>query len=306
MSGQLSPDGNFYWDGVRWASAVTPDGAWRWDGRGWRSSVRRQSGRSSRTAVLIAAAAIALLLVSGLGLLAVTRLAVNAQRSFRAGFSPTCTGIYDTPGFQLGTGETLCGKTLGAILLDADCATTGALPDGAAFWQQGATDARPVAVTVTADELGCDLNEQKGGMIWAESDQSFPAASVAVADFQPDTEAGAVGLQLGCTDTDCIDIWINLSGSTYFLRQESGGTWTTLKRGPLPILALASRVDSANRIVLRYVGGSLQGYLNGYEVVQASVPSAPSDGTVLFYVDDRNGLGAEEIHMQALYAFASS
>ncbi len=34
-SGQLSPDGRFWWDGLKWVSAFSPDGAWRWDGKQW-------------------------------------------------------------------------------------------------------------------------------------------------------------------------------------------------------------------------------------------------------------------------------
>lgn len=33
--GALSPDGNFYWDGVQWMAAISADGAWRWDGATW-------------------------------------------------------------------------------------------------------------------------------------------------------------------------------------------------------------------------------------------------------------------------------
>src|SRR5260370_37324645 len=33
--GQLSPDGNYYWDKVKWVSTVSPDGKWRWDGHSW-------------------------------------------------------------------------------------------------------------------------------------------------------------------------------------------------------------------------------------------------------------------------------
>jgi DNA uptake protein ComE-like DNA-binding protein len=35
VAGQVSHDGNFYWDGVRWRSTVSADGLWRWDGDKW-------------------------------------------------------------------------------------------------------------------------------------------------------------------------------------------------------------------------------------------------------------------------------
>jgi hypothetical protein len=35
-SGQLSPDGNWVWDGAAWQPSVSPDGQWRWDGQEWK------------------------------------------------------------------------------------------------------------------------------------------------------------------------------------------------------------------------------------------------------------------------------
>lgn len=32
---QLSPDGQWFWDGAQWRPAYSPDGRWRWDGRQW-------------------------------------------------------------------------------------------------------------------------------------------------------------------------------------------------------------------------------------------------------------------------------
>jgi hypothetical protein len=32
---QLSSDGQWWWDGARWQSAISPDGKWRWNGREW-------------------------------------------------------------------------------------------------------------------------------------------------------------------------------------------------------------------------------------------------------------------------------
>lgn len=34
-TGQLSPDGNYVWDGTRWQSLLSPDGQSRWDGTQW-------------------------------------------------------------------------------------------------------------------------------------------------------------------------------------------------------------------------------------------------------------------------------
>src|ERR1035437_2263862 len=35
MSGQLSPDGLYFWDGASWQSSVSPDSKFRWDGTQW-------------------------------------------------------------------------------------------------------------------------------------------------------------------------------------------------------------------------------------------------------------------------------
>jgi hypothetical protein len=34
-AGELSPDGNNFWDGQRWMASLSPDGRWRWDGTNW-------------------------------------------------------------------------------------------------------------------------------------------------------------------------------------------------------------------------------------------------------------------------------
>lgn len=34
-AGDLSPDGQFLWDGAKWRPAASPDGNWRWSGQGW-------------------------------------------------------------------------------------------------------------------------------------------------------------------------------------------------------------------------------------------------------------------------------
>ena len=35
MSGQFSSDGNWWWDGTQWRSAISPDGYYRWNGTAW-------------------------------------------------------------------------------------------------------------------------------------------------------------------------------------------------------------------------------------------------------------------------------
>jgi len=42
-TGQLSPDRAHFWDGQKWASAISADGHWRWDGLRWVSTVQALS-----------------------------------------------------------------------------------------------------------------------------------------------------------------------------------------------------------------------------------------------------------------------
>jgi hypothetical protein len=39
VTGQLSPDGHWWWDGTRWAPAFSNDGQWWWDGSKWRGAL---------------------------------------------------------------------------------------------------------------------------------------------------------------------------------------------------------------------------------------------------------------------------
>jgi len=40
QKGQVSPDGQWYWDSQKWVSTLSPDGKWRWDGQSWKASSR--------------------------------------------------------------------------------------------------------------------------------------------------------------------------------------------------------------------------------------------------------------------------
>jgi hypothetical protein len=42
-AGRLSADGQLYWDGAEWKSAVSTDGAWRWNGAAWVTASQSQS-----------------------------------------------------------------------------------------------------------------------------------------------------------------------------------------------------------------------------------------------------------------------
>lgn len=71
MAGELIPDRLYYWDGTRWASAVSPDRAWRWDGHMWQPAAAGASpvrhSRAVIATVIGAAIVVGILGVFGVG-----------------------------------------------------------------------------------------------------------------------------------------------------------------------------------------------------------------------------------------------
>lgn len=45
--GHVSPDGQWYWDGQQWVTALSPDGRWRWDGARWAAASAPKVHQSS-------------------------------------------------------------------------------------------------------------------------------------------------------------------------------------------------------------------------------------------------------------------
>ena len=45
--GQLSPDGQWSWDGLTWITTLSPDGKFRWDGSTWAASAGQPAGHRS-------------------------------------------------------------------------------------------------------------------------------------------------------------------------------------------------------------------------------------------------------------------
>ena len=48
-TGQVSPDGRWFWNGQKWLTTISPDGAWRWDGTAWQPTGKAAAagGRAS-------------------------------------------------------------------------------------------------------------------------------------------------------------------------------------------------------------------------------------------------------------------
>ena len=303
MSGELSPDGNYYWDGVQWARAISPDGAWRWDGRAWRSaSGRPVRVRSQRAVVLIAAGVVVALVVAGLAVTGIIHLVGNAQRSLQTQFSPACAAN-GAAGHDVAAGDTLCGYTLGAEQLAAVC-NSGVVPDGLRAWRRVGTTSQAVSVDITVDAAGCELSAPAGTALWLESSTSESADVVAVADYVPSTDWGALGIELACNGVTCLSLAIDPAGVYRVDEEHAPHTWKNLARGALP-LGTVSRLGQPNRLVMRLSGRAVQVYLNGYSVVRISTGLLHGSGYISFYNSNTVGTQPAEAHLQALDVFAS-
>jgi hypothetical protein len=99
--GDISPDGQWLWDGQRWVSAVSPDGAWRWNGTAWVAigtpgpalvasgrSLRGIPGFRTRVPWKMAVAAIGYLCIGGIALFTVFALIAAAAGGFNNNGSP--------------------------------------------------------------------------------------------------------------------------------------------------------------------------------------------------------------------------
>ena len=90
---RLSPDGNWWWDGAAWRSALSPDGRSRWNGYAWVGTAAQgnSAGISGGQIALIAVgAAASLIVVSVMGY-----VAINAWSG--AGSAPVASTLSQSP-----------------------------------------------------------------------------------------------------------------------------------------------------------------------------------------------------------------
>lgn len=304
MSGELSPDGNYYWDGVQWARAISPDGAWRWDGRGWRPAAAPPAReRSNRWVVAIAAGVVVAIVLGALVVAGLVRVVANAQHSLQSQFSPACAANA-TAGHDVAAGDTLCGYPLGAAQLAAAC-TTGVAPDGLRAWRRNGTTSSAVSADITVDASGCELSAPVGSEFWLQTATSQSADVVAVADYVPATDWGALGIELACNNATCLSLAIDPAGVYRIDEAQGPHTWKNLARGALPF-GTVSRLGQPNRLVMRLSGRGVQVYLNGYFVVRITTGLLHGSGYISFYNSNTVGTEPAEAHLQTLYVFASS
>jgi hypothetical protein len=202
MAGQLSPDGNYYWDGTRWTSAASPDGAWRWDGHGWQPAAapRKTGGGLGRPlTVVIAVAVVAAVGIAGLGLWGAAKLITREQQALQSSMSAGCAQNA-MPGKDVAEGDSLCGRRLGPSITSADCTSGATLPSDltAEHIPPAATDWTPADVAMDAG--GCELLAQHKEIVAIDSTGEETPDITLVADFVPVDYVGAIGLRLACTD----------------------------------------------------------------------------------------------------------
>ena len=310
MAGQLSPDGNYYWDGSQWARAVTPDGAWRWDGVAWRPAAQRQRSRAgTQTAALIAAGSIVALLALGGGAFALSRLVLqNVQVPVHALTSPsesTSKACSDNAiaGSPLTEGATLCGRQLGSSLVAADCTSLTSLPSELTAEETLSPNADWTPADVGMDSSGCHMDPAPKVDIAIDSNDEAQPNLVIVADFVPVNSVGSVGVRVACsTDGSCLDVMIN-GDETYSLAEGvPNGGWDDLKDGGL----VDSRMHfgKPNRLIMRFVDGVVTVYLNGSEVTHTTPDRAQTSGFYGFYADNSgDGTLTQHVQLHQLYVF---
>ncbi len=303
MSGQLSPDGQYYWDGAKWVSLVSPDGAYRWDGGSWRSTASSPRVRG-RAAALIAGSVLVALVLGGVAVIFSTRLLTSQRASLQSSLGPSCTGPTAEAGSRLAEGDLFCGTKLGVSYLSADCTQSTTLPSEVAASQVTSPSTDWSVADVGVDSGGCELAAKPNQSVEIDSTGEISPDIVLVADFVPLNHEGGVGLRLACTQsTSCIDVTVYADDSFSLDEGTANNTWRNISQGPLILTHL--HVGSLNRFVLRFALDVVTVYLNGYEVTHGTPTQSQMSGPVGFYLDDQQSSAGEQAQLRTLDAFGS-
>lgn len=313
MSGELSPDRLFYWDGERWVNAVSPDGAWRWDGAAWQPAGRYAGAagagrRSSRLPWLVAAGLIAAVLVVGTGAYFAWGLMRSAsQRFLQSTTVATCGSRLAEPGAALTPGDVLCGGRLGTEHILADCTQVAGTPDGIEVWQKNYAPKETdwIKSSVTTGPAGCNMAAAPDSDVSFDTSDEEPPVTVAIADFTMSDWVGAIGIQVACSDqASCIDISIYSDGYYSLDAGKPHDGWDNMATGYVSFGGPV-RTDRANRLILRFDGHGAEVWLNGTQLTHATTKIDQSTGYVDFYIDNRNSKTLESVWLQRLYVFDS-
>jgi hypothetical protein len=304
VAGQLSPDGQYYWDGAGWVTAVSPDGAWRWDGSSWRSA-GLPSGSAGRVPALVAGGIVAALLIGGLGVVAAIRLLPLQTAAARTSASPACAGTAGLPGSHLAEGDLVCGRKLGASYLTADCTASNSVPPEVDAIQIASAGADWTPADIGADAGGCELAANPDQIVELDSKDLESPNTVLIADFVPINHVGGLGLRLACIQSaSCVDISLYSDG-TFSLDEGKTGSdgWKNITEGSLGLATL--KVGQPNRLILRYSLGVAYVFLNGVPVTHGAPTFGQLSGYAGFYIDDQQSPSPEHVQLRQLYAFGS-
>ena len=300
MSAQLSPDGQYYWDGTKWVRAVSADGSWRWDGTAWRPA-RRPANVNAQAAALIAGGVVAALILAGVGYVALSRVFANVQHNVHSAVTPACTTT-GSAGHALAQGDSLCGRELGSPLVFADCTTQTSLPTALVAEMTSASGGSTwTPANVGMDSGGCEMVAQPDQNVAIDSTEVADASVVLVADFVPADATGSLGVRIACSqDGSCLDVMLN-GDETYSLAEGvPNADWKTLKEGSLANAYL--RYGHENRLIIRFAGGVVSVFLNGYEVTHAQPDIPQESGYYGFYVDNGDSK-PERVQLHRMYVF---
>ncbi len=313
MTGELSPDRLFYWDGERWVNALSPDGAWRWDGAAWQPSGRlggsSNAPRSpSRLPWLVAAGVIAtVIVVSASTYFAWGFVKAATLRALQGTTVASCSSKLAQPGAALTSGEGLCGARLGSEHVLADCTVSAGTPDGIDVWQKNyaPTEGDWMQSTVTSGPAGCNLAASPQTDVSFDTSNEEPAQTVVIADFTVTANTGAIGIQLACSEAaSCIDISVYSDGYYSLDQGKPHDGWDRLSKGYVSFGA-PMRMDRANRMILSLSGSSVAVWINGVLLTTGRTTREQSSGFVDFYLDNRDGKATESVWLQRMYVFDS-
>jgi hypothetical protein len=305
MAGELSPDRLYYWDGARWASAVTPDGAWRWDGRAWQPVGSTQRVRHSRA--IIATVIAAAILVGIFGVYEISSWALSHGQTILSsnGINVTCADGHAHAGATVAEGDTLCGRRLGTLFFNADCVEVSDPPAGAEFLDT-VNNGDWTTIQVVPNTSGCRLAAQPEHEVMFSTVHPQPASVTLIVDFVADGWEGGLGFQVACSvEKSCVDF--SFWGDGYFSLDEGkpGKSWDNLTGGHMGSFGVppVPKAGTENRLILRLEGSHIDVFLNGQQITQGTTKLPQALGVADLYVDGRDTTGGETVFLRRLYLF---
>ena len=256
---------------------------------------------------MIAGGTIVALVAASVGVYFAVGFVMRAsQRVLQAGGPASCNSTLAEPGNALSEGKVLCGGTLGAEYLLADCTLTAGTPSGVVVWKKSykPTEGEWTRTTTTTGSDGCNLSAPPNVDVSFDTADEQPPSTVVVADFTYEPSAGSIGIQLACSQVaSCIDISMFQEGLYTLDEGRPNDGWDHLTKGVA--FGATFREGAPNRMIVRLSGRHVSVYLNGRGITQADANRIQTSGYVDFYLDNRGGPDTQTVWLQRLYVFES-